>query len=305
MIGSHVRQMMIPFIIPLGCAIGCEQRDPLAPPQVHYGQDICDVCGMIISDERYAAAAIVGDEHHEHHPLLFDDIGCLLVYEDEPHRAPIAARYVKGYETRRWLALEDATFVHSAELHSPMAFGAAACASKEAADTLEGRYAGDILTAAALRDRFDAGMLHIDPHETADGKSGHDHRDDDESFAVVFDPERARRVEAVDSGEAILLATLNGPERAVGRQPFVLLVGREEPEGGIRPVDDLVIRIEPSMPSMGHGSHGNVHPRPTKAGVYEGRINLTMPGRWVVHVTLRRDGDDIAYLNFELQAQRS
>ena len=40
-------------------AAGCSSSDPTAPPTVYYGQDVCVMCGMIISDERFAAAMIV------------------------------------------------------------------------------------------------------------------------------------------------------------------------------------------------------------------------------------------------------
>jgi copper chaperone NosL len=304
MIVLRARSLVIPLTIIISGMTGCRQRDPLAPPRVHYGQDICDVCGMIISDERYAAVAVARDQRGGHRPLRFDDVGCLLVCESDPDHLTITARYVKDFETRQWLAIEDATFLHSRELHSPMAFGAAACAPTGAAEALRKRYGGGILTVPALRQRFGAGGLRIDGCETADGDTDNDNPDQDAPFAALFDATRVQRVETAESGESILVTALNGPDRPVGTQPFVLLIGREGPDGGLEPVEDLDVLIEPSMPSMGHGSQGNVHPEPAGAGRYEGPINLTMPGPWIVHVTLQRGGVDIAALDLGLQVHQ-
>jgi nitrous oxide reductase accessory protein NosL len=41
------------------------------PPTIHYGEDICDICGMIISEERHAASYVTEDGVGH----AFDDIG--------------------------------------------------------------------------------------------------------------------------------------------------------------------------------------------------------------------------------------
>ena len=51
----------------------CGQDAPAGPPTVRYGQDPCAGCGMIISDDRFAAAWV--DPAGEAAPRLFDDGG--------------------------------------------------------------------------------------------------------------------------------------------------------------------------------------------------------------------------------------
>ncbi|RPI69704.1 MAG: hypothetical protein EHM43_00860 [Ignavibacteriae bacterium] len=46
------------------------------------------------------------------------------------------------------------------------------------------------------------------------------------------------------------------------------------------PKTDLVPKLTPTMPSMGHGSNGNVDPVHKLNGVYTGKVNLTMTGNW-------------------------
>ena len=55
-----------------GC--GGEQADAAAPPEITYGRDVCSRCGMIISEERYAAGLVAGDGT----AALFDDLGEML-----------------------------------------------------------------------------------------------------------------------------------------------------------------------------------------------------------------------------------
>lgn len=51
------------------------------------------------------------------------------------------------------------------------------------------------------------------------------------------------------------------------------------------PVNDASLKMVPTMPSMGHGSMGNVHPSSTGNGWYTGRANFTMTGDWQLDLT--------------------
>ena len=145
-------------------AVGCEDAPSIAPPNILLGQDVCDVCGMIISDDRYAAGLVVGNDGG-YETRAFDDIGCLLAYEDEHPDEAVAARYVHDFRTRTWRDADTAAYLHSGHLHTPMAFGLAALATEADAHTLAGEYPGDVLDFPAVRDRFASGELTIVPKE--------------------------------------------------------------------------------------------------------------------------------------------
>jgi hypothetical protein len=55
-------------------------------------------------------------------------------------------------------------------------------------------------------------------------------------------------------------------------------------------VNDYTVEIEPTMPSMGHGSPNNVNPVFTSMGHYVGKVNFTMTGLWNVKLTLKKNG---------------
>jgi copper chaperone NosL len=85
---------------------------------------------MIISDERFAAAAVNGAGE----ALKFDDVGCLIQHEAE-HASPKRGTlyWVRNIDGRDWLDARAATFVHSSRIVSPMNHGLAAFPDAQAA----------------------------------------------------------------------------------------------------------------------------------------------------------------------------
>lgn len=119
------------------------------PPTIHYGEDACVLCGMIISEERYAAAYVTEDGHGH----SFDDIGDMirahLDIEEE-----IAAFFVHDHQNKAWIRAETAHFVLSDKLSTPMASGLAAFASPEEAQALASELQGQVLTFDELLKRY-------------------------------------------------------------------------------------------------------------------------------------------------------
>jgi len=132
-------------------ANGCGEPESTGPPEIRLGLDDCAECRMILSDERFAAALVLRDEHGRLQKLLFDDLGCLLVHRGKTNPPEGAAEYVKDYTAGDWLELEQATLVHAPELHSPMGFAVAACGSPAAARALSQRKKGEIISLNEFR----------------------------------------------------------------------------------------------------------------------------------------------------------
>lgn len=109
---------------------GCAKETPIAPPAVRYGVDACTKCGMIISDERYAAAMIVDAADGSRHVNAYDDIACLLHHEKELTGQTIRARYVHDVTSKQWLNAEQAFFARSAKVQTPMGSGIVAASFK-------------------------------------------------------------------------------------------------------------------------------------------------------------------------------
>ena len=136
------------------CLAGCSDDDPAGPPAVHLGDSICDQCGMIISDERFAAATIVKGARGPE-ALLFDDFNCQHGYEADHADLAVERRWVHDHDDARWLPAADATFLASPRLHTPMASGVAAFRSDAAARRARDTLGGELLALDALRRHLD------------------------------------------------------------------------------------------------------------------------------------------------------
>jgi copper chaperone NosL len=136
---------------------GCGGGATLDPPEISYGQDVCVQCGMIVSDERFAAATVERDAGGRVSKAILDDFGCLLARETAG--ATMLRRWVRAHAGDAWIDAERATFLHSRAIHSPMAFGLAAFADPAKATEAGRTLGGDVLRLADVRDRYAAGTL--------------------------------------------------------------------------------------------------------------------------------------------------
>ena len=101
------------------------------PPTIRYGEDPCDECFMLINESRYAAGYVT----LEGQVKRFDDIGCLLIYHKK-HQENIAHFWVKDFDTQKWLKADNAFFVRSDSIQTPMGFGIIAFGTAESAQKI-------------------------------------------------------------------------------------------------------------------------------------------------------------------------
>ena len=136
------------LLAPLLAAVGCPGRSaPLdLPPDVRYGVDPCDRCGMIVSDERFAAAYVTSTGVTRR----FDDLGCMTSFLVEQPEA-VSALWVHDEESRAWLRGPQATFVRTTSIITPMGTGIVAVASATRAQALAEREKGQVLDLESFR----------------------------------------------------------------------------------------------------------------------------------------------------------
>lgn len=118
--------------------IGCQSEVNLdEPPEIVYGEDVCDRCNMIISEARYAASYVTPQGEVR----LFDDIGGMVAHH---HEAPeeVAVYWVHDYETGEWLKANEAFYVMGSDLITPMGFGIVACATRAEAEAMAAEHEG-------------------------------------------------------------------------------------------------------------------------------------------------------------------
>ncbi len=92
------------------------------------------------------------------------------------------------------------------------------------------------------------------------------------------------------TAEGYWISMVNNPDFAVDSNDIEFTVHKRESGMSWPAVEDFTIEIEPEMPAMGHGSPNNVNPTHVGNGHYQGTVNFTMTGDWVINVTVM-DGD--------------
>ena len=117
------------------------------PPEIHYSEDVCDACGMLISDAKFTAAAVEEDGTAR----KFDDIGDLVDYYADHADAKVKACFVHDYPSEQWLRAEIASFIVSPQIQTPMAHGIAAYADRAAAEAAAQKYGVKVMTFDELR----------------------------------------------------------------------------------------------------------------------------------------------------------
>ncbi len=125
--------------------LGCRSPQLDKPPDIRYGEDACDRCRMIISEARFAAAYVT----RQGETRRFDDIGCMVQYHQE-HAEEVAVFWVHDFETEEWLRADQAFFVRSAAVHTPMGYGIVAVGEESRADRWAASLQGEVLTWSEL-----------------------------------------------------------------------------------------------------------------------------------------------------------
>jgi hypothetical protein len=109
------------------------------------------------------------------------------------------------------------------------------------------------------------------------------------TLAPVRESWRVVKAQGSDGKEYML--TFAEPQRPrVGVQDFSVFVHRLEASNNASyaPVSGLWLEHEPTMPSMGHGSEGNVAPVYRANGRYDGKISFNMTGDWRIDIAAKQ-----------------
>jgi copper chaperone NosL len=128
--------------------------DPVPVP-LYPGEDVCDTCRMLISDEKFAAECVMKKGRVK----KFDDVICMVRYFDSARTSETASRndvkayFVKDYVTKNWLDANKAHFV-KADVTTPMGSGTVAFKESERATIIARDNEGKLLTFNDIWDVF-------------------------------------------------------------------------------------------------------------------------------------------------------
>jgi copper chaperone NosL len=120
------------------------------PVEIVLSEDSCNECRMAVSDKKFAAEIVTPEGHVDY----FDDIGCLVVHARAKDIPVGSAVYVVDFNDQRWLDGLTAQYLWAKSLPTPMSYGLAAFASKDAATLKSHDWPGRVLGWQALLQDF-------------------------------------------------------------------------------------------------------------------------------------------------------
>ena len=144
------------LLVLLSAACSALQSDEPQPPEIQYGLDLCDACGMTIDDPRFASATLLKNGEYR----KFDDIGDMIVYHMDRPDQQVAAWFVHDHNSEEWLRAEDSFYVVSTEIESPMGHGIFAFETQETAE----KFAAGLSSALVMNFEEVRADVHVKVH---------------------------------------------------------------------------------------------------------------------------------------------
>jgi copper chaperone NosL len=125
------------------------------PQPIQLGAEECSHCRMLITDRQFAGQAL----NTKGRAFSFDAIECLAEWVNAGESVPAAelhSVWVADFaNAETWLAAEDAVFLHSEQVRSPMGMGLSAHPSREAVRRYQSELGGEILSWAEVLELVD------------------------------------------------------------------------------------------------------------------------------------------------------
>jgi len=116
--------------------------DASGPPDIQYGRDVCVQCAMIINEEKVAAAYTLDDGTEK----SFDDVGGLVLHQRETGDSlNLENTWVHDFETVEWVDVENAYFVATLSVSTPMGHSILSFSDEERAQTFASSVGGEVV----------------------------------------------------------------------------------------------------------------------------------------------------------------
>lgn len=124
---------------------GCEPT----PQPIQFGSDQGDYCRMLITEPQFASQIL----NKRGRAFKFDSIECMAAYALTEDPESFHSHWVPNFENPdEWLQAEEAFFLHSETLRSPMGLYFSAHADRETAEAFRQEYQGEIVDWSTVMD---------------------------------------------------------------------------------------------------------------------------------------------------------
>ena len=119
-------------------------NDEVQPVDINEETDTCEVCNMAVVDNQYATQIVLENGKS----LVFDDVGCMYEWIESNKNEKISAEFVRDYNDKEWILVDDATYVYNQSAKTPMAYNVISFKDKASAKAFAAENEGSTLMTA-------------------------------------------------------------------------------------------------------------------------------------------------------------
>jgi len=101
--------------------------------------DICYLCKMAISQIQFATEIVTPDGE----VYKFDDIGCMIEFKSSKELPQGSVMFVRDFYTKEWVRIENAFFVRSEKIQTPMNYFVVTFKTRESLEKFMKEYGGE------------------------------------------------------------------------------------------------------------------------------------------------------------------
>jgi copper chaperone NosL len=132
------------FIVTAILITGCEPK----PQAIELGSDQCAYCRMMITEQEFGSQVL----NKQGRSFKFDSVECMAAFDLTEEQMEVHSKWVPDFLNRdTWLPAEEASYLHSETLRSPMGMYLSAYSSREDAERMKEEYGGSILSYEEVR----------------------------------------------------------------------------------------------------------------------------------------------------------
>lgn len=154
--GGSINQLLIITAILL---IGCEPK----PQPIALGHESCSYCRMMISDQEFGSQIL----NKQGRAIMFDSVECMAAFDVKDDGENLHSKWVPDFlDPEQWIRADEAVYLQSETLRSPMGLYLTAHATREKADEIRQEYGGELLSYNQVRQLVQREWLNEHNHQS-------------------------------------------------------------------------------------------------------------------------------------------
>ncbi|KEF39062.1 NosL [Schinkia azotoformans MEV2011] len=158
--GKHILRNFFSLFLLVLLLASCGQVGTIMPEAIDEEVDICEACTMMVQDNQYSAQIVTPSGQIS----KFDDIGCMTMYIND--NLPVGQPYVRDFYSREWVQVEDAAFVFTDEVETPMNYGFLAFSSHTNAEKFLAESSGEKMLWNQVKEKIKERSSHDENEHT-------------------------------------------------------------------------------------------------------------------------------------------